>query len=98
MKEIQQEQKVNKKKIYMPSFVFSIITYASSLFVPPVSYICALISFVLIYIKRKETDIRAARAISIVGLIIALANHSIGILFVMNVDKVLEFLDGFIIK
>ena len=78
------------KRVHIPSLVLAIIGLVFALLLPIVTYPCSIIALVQSRKKKQEFKTTAAFVMSIIGLVIAIINSTIGA--VLNVLGIHPFL------
>lgn len=73
-----------KKPIHTASLVLGILSLVFALLIALVGEILGIIGIVLASRKRREYNTKAALVCSIIGLILAIGNHILGILMAMS--------------
>lgn len=73
-----------KKSIHTASLVLGILSLVFALIIALVGEILGVIGIVMACRKRKEYNTKAALICSIIGLVLAVANHILGILMMMS--------------
>lgn len=74
-----------EKKIHVPSLVLMIIGAVMALLLPLATYVCSIISLVMIITKRKEYKTTYAIIIKIIALVVALINSILGVMMNLGV-------------
>lgn len=73
-----------KKPIHTASLVLGILSLAFSLLIALVGEILGIIGIVQAFRKRREYNTKAALVCSIIGLVLAIGNHILGILMTLS--------------
>ena len=68
-----------KKPSFVPALVLGILAIVLGLLIALVGEILSIIGIILSVVKRKDHNTKAALICSIVGLVVSVANHIIGI-------------------
>lgn len=72
-----------KKPVHTPSLVLGILSLAFALLIALAGEILGVIGIVMACRKRKEYNTKAALVCSIIGLVLAVGNHILGILMTL---------------
>lgn len=72
-----------KKPVHTPSLVMGILSLAFALLIALAGEILGVIGIVMASRKRKEYNTKAALVCSIIGLVLAVGNHILGILMTL---------------
>ena len=73
-----------KKRGHTPSLVVGILSIVFALLIALVGDILAIVGISMAVVKRKDYNTKAALICSIVGLVLAIANHVLGVLMMMS--------------
>lgn len=68
-----------KKPGFVPALVLGILSIVLGLLVALVGEVLSIIGMIMSVVKRKDHDTKAALICSIVGLVVSVANHIVGI-------------------
>ncbi len=68
-----------KKPCYVPALVLGILSIVLGLLIALVGEILSIIGIILAVVNRKDYSTKAGLVCSIVGLVVSVANHIVGI-------------------
>lgn len=68
-----------KKPSFVPALVLGILSIVLGLLIALVGEILSIIGIIMSVVKRKDHNTKAALICSIVGLVVSVANHIVGI-------------------
>jgi len=75
------------KSKYKPALIISILSIISALLIALVGDILAVVGIIISILKRNDYNTKLSLVLSVIGLILAIANHVLGIMILNGTIK-----------